>query len=110
MRTPFISMTDHLVCVDWHVTIRRKSGRLNIKVAMIDTAMLLGICGMSVWKMQDVMAQYGILPPGSCSISTFDNEYICAMRVPVQAIIACCEPEEVGEKVAGFLEERCMPG
>lgn len=100
--TPFISVTDSPASVAFHVEIRQKTrNQSNIMVALIDTAALLG--QTSVWKMHDARDHFG-LQPWKCHRRAFDNEYICALRIPAKAIVACCRPGYFQQNVWMFLD------
>lgn len=102
--TPFISVTSSPDAVAWHVGIRQASrNQPNIMVALIDTATLLGSCQASVWKMHDARDHFG-LQPWKYNRRAFDNEYICALRIPARAIFACCKPHYFKQNALMFLE------
>lgn len=102
--TPFISVTSSPEAVAWHVGIRQASrNQPNIMVALIDTAALLGPCQTTVWKMHDARDHFG-LQPWKCHRRAFDNEYICALRIPARAIFACCKPNYFVQNAQMFLD------
>lgn len=100
-KTPFISVTSSPEAAAWHVTIRQATrSQRTITVALIDTFALLSRTG--VWKMHDARNRFG-LQPWKCHPRAFDNEYICNMRIPAAAIIACCRPEYFRQTAMMFL-------
>lgn len=90
VQTPFISVTDSERVVRWHLSIRNRSG---IMVAIINTEVLVDLLNIQVWQMHAVMDHFGVKPPGRSYRSTFDNEYLCGLRIPEAAVLAVCEPK-----------------
>lgn len=102
--TPFISVTCCPNAAAWQVAIRQASrNEPNIMVALIDTAALLGQCQISVWKMHDARDHFG-LQPWKCHRRAYDNEYICALKIPAKAIFACCQPAYFRQNALIFLD------
>lgn len=92
-RTPFISVTTNPEKARWHAANKKATRRYsNAMVALIDTAILLTTCRSQLWKMHDAMDYFG-LEPVNCHRRAYDDEYICALRVPAISIIACCQPD-----------------
>lgn len=75
-------------------------------VAIIDTAILVDQLGVQVWEVDEAMDHFGIDPPGNCSRRTFDDEYICGLRIPLLAILGVCEPHLFEEMAEEYLLER----
>lgn len=102
--TPFVSVTSSPDAAGWHVAKKQASGgQTNIMVALIDTAALLGPCGTTIWKMHDAMDHFG-LQPWKCERRAYDNEYLCGLRIPPQAIFACCQPDYFMDTALMFLK------
>lgn len=91
--TPFISVTSSPVVASSDATSMQASGnQTDVMVALIDTVALLGSCRVTVWDMHHAMDHFGLRVPNS-DRRLFDEEYICALRIPASAIFACCRPE-----------------
>lgn len=91
--TPFVSVTSNPDAVAWHVANKKAQGNnTNIMVALINTAILLGPEGTTVWRMHDARDHFG-LQSWKCNRRAFDDEYICALGIPARAIFTCCKPE-----------------
>lgn len=104
-KTPFISVTSTPDGAARQVAIRQASRtEPYIMVALIDTAVLLGQCRTSVWKMHDARDYYGLVP-WMCHRRAFDHEYICGLRIPAKAVLACCRPEYFRRIAMMFLED-----
>jgi hypothetical protein len=103
--TPFISMTTSPDAVGWHVAKKKADGDYygNVMVALIDTATLLTTCRSQIWKMHDAMDHFG-LEPYKCQRRAYDNEYICALRIPAISIFACCQPDYFMDVALIFLK------
>lgn len=108
LTTSFISMTDNPHAVDWQVAIRERVRRRNIMIAIIDTAALLCHCRASIWEMQSAMKHYGVSPPGKLTLGSFDNEYICALRVPSVAIVRLCTPLDFRARALEYIWAKSM--
>lgn len=103
--TPFVSVTSSPDAAAWHVTHKQANvERTDIMVALIDTASLLGPCRTSVWAMHHARDHFG-LQLWKCDRRAFDHEYICALRIPARAVIACCRPEYVMGMSQMFLND-----
>lgn len=103
--TPFVSVTSSPDAAGWHVAKKKAGGGVdtNIMVALIDTAALLGPGGTTVWKMHDAMDHFGLLP-WKCERRAYDNEYLCALRIPPAAVFACCQPDYFMDTALVFLK------
>lgn len=102
--TPFVSVTSSSNVAAWHVTHKQANGdQTDIMVALIDTAVLLGPCQTGVWEMHHARDHFG-LPLWKCDRRAFDHEYICALRIPASAVIACCRPEYFVEMSKMFMK------
>lgn len=102
--TPFVSVTSSPDAAGWHVAKKQASGNdSNVMVALIDTVALLGTCKTSVWKMHDAMDHFG-LEPWKGDRRAYENEYICALKIPARAIFACCQPDYFMDTALAFLK------
>lgn len=102
-KSPFISVTSTPDGAARQVAIRQASrNQPYIMVALIDTAALLS-GGIGVWKMHDARDHFGLVP-WKCHRRAFDHEYICALRIPAQAVFACCRPEYFRQNAVMFLQ------
>lgn len=88
--TPFISVTDSQQVVQWQISIRNRPG---IMVAIIDTSIYVDLLEGQVWQMHELMAYFGVQPPGTCRWKSFEDEYLCGLLIPESAVLEVCDPK-----------------